>query len=177
MTPCAAANCERSRRSGEYCNAHYLRDRKGSPMDTPLRAKRPRGAPGIRDALGRKLCVMCLSWWPESGFPKRSNTPDGLYPYCKPCACDATSKQKFGISREEVSALAETQGGCLGCRTTAARWVVDHDRSCCSSDASCGSCIRGVPCPTCNSALGLARDNPETLRRLADYLERVPSKS
>lgn len=32
--------------------------------------------------------------------------------------------------------------------------------------------FRGWLCGNCNSALGMARDNPDTLRKLADYLEK-----
>ena len=34
--------------------------------------------------------------------------------------------------------------------------------------------IRGVLCDRCNRALGYLRDNPDLLRRAADYLERPP---
>ena len=34
--------------------------------------------------------------------------------------------------------------------------------------------IRGVLCDRCNLALGYLRDNPDLLRRAADYLERPP---
>lgn len=32
--------------------------------------------------------------------------------------------------------------------------VVDHDHACCSGDRSCGQCIRGMLCGSCNMGLG-----------------------
>lgn len=51
--------------------------------------------------------------------------------------------------------------------------VVDHDHQCCPSDSlSCGKCVRGLLCYYCNWAAGQLRDNPDTARSLANYLER-----
>ena len=44
--------------------------------------------------------------------------------------------------------------------------AVDHDHD--------TGRIRGVLCDRCNRALGYLRDNPDLLRRAADYLERPP---
>ena len=43
------------------------------------------------------------------------------------------------------------------------RLVVDH----CHTDKG----VRGLLCQGCNMALGSAKDNPETLRNLANYLD------
>lgn len=50
--------------------------------------------------------------------------------------------------------------------------VVDHDHNCCPEKGSCGQCVRGILCSGCNTALGLVKDDPARLRRLAEYLER-----
>jgi len=34
------------------------------------------------------------------------------------------------------------------------RLAVDHDRRCCSGDRSCGRCVRGLLCSSCNAKLG-----------------------
>jgi hypothetical protein len=49
---------------------------------------------------------------------------------------------------------------------------LDHDHACCSSLPTCGQCNRGLLCDRCNRGIGFLQDNPATLRRLADYLER-----
>lgn len=84
---------------------------------------------------------------------------------------------RYKVSRVDYDAMWANQDGlCAGCGTgllTLNRAPhVDHDHSCCSGKIACGKCVRGLLCSRCNIVLGQARDNPDTLRRLADYLER-----
>jgi hypothetical protein len=52
--------------------------------------------------------------------------------------------------------------------------VVDHDHQCCPVDRySCGKCVRGLICRTCNMAAGLVYESSETARSLAAYLEKL----
>jgi hypothetical protein len=51
--------------------------------------------------------------------------------------------------------------------------AVDHDHSHCSPGSSCAFCRRGLACSNCNTAIGMAGDDPERLRILADNLERA----
>lgn len=75
----------------------------------------------------------------------------------------------YGISAEEYDTLLAAQGGvCAICGTD--EWPgkdnaphVDH---CHSSKA-----VRGILCGPCNNGLGNFRDEPERLRRAAEYLE------
>lgn len=80
--------------------------------------------------------------------------------------------KKFGVSQEEYDAQLELQQGkCPCCGRTreedienrGRRWPVDHDHE--TDD------VRGILCWLCNLALGAVRDEPDTLRRLADYVE------
>lgn len=47
---------------------------------------------------------------------------------------------------------------------------IDHDHRC-DKVHSCASCRRGIACPSCNSLIGYANDDPVLLRRIADNLE------
>ena len=67
---------------------------------------------------------------------------------------------RMGITKEEYDALFEAQGGkCAGCLT------VPKDRLCIDHDHADGR-VRALLCRSCNSALGLVKDNADTLRRL-----------
>ena len=50
---------------------------------------------------------------------------------------------------------------------------LDHDHRCCSYARSCERCRRGLACDGCNRLIGLARDDPNRLRLIADNLERA----
>jgi len=75
---------------------------------------------------------------------------------------------------EERAAILVAQGGCCylcGEELAAEKAHVDHDHSCCGPNRSCRACRRGLACEQCNRAIGLARDDPARLRRMADALE------
>src|SRR5258708_4523220 len=58
---------------------------------------------------------------------------------------------------------------------------VDHDHTCCPSDKahsqSCRYCRRGLTHQACNQIWGLAHEDPELLRVLADQGERVGAET
>ena len=91
---------------------------------------------------------------------------------------EAKLRSKYGLTEETLATMLAAQGGrCAICGTTEpggiGTWQVDHDHSCCPSRrVTCGGkCIRGLLCQRCNVGLGQFRDNAETLRVAADYLE------
>ena len=49
---------------------------------------------------------------------------------------------------------------------------VDHDHSCCSSDVTCGNCIRGILCNNCNNGLGKFKDDSNLLYKAIEYLNK-----
>lgn len=83
---------------------------------------------------------------------------------------------KFRITRRTYNELLAAQDGkCKICGTEDPGdrlFSVDHDHSCCPKDRmTCGKCIRGLLCPTCNTMLGMAKDRADVLRAAATYLE------
>jgi hypothetical protein len=70
----------------------------------------------------------------------------------------ANLRNRYHLTPEEYDArLAEQDGRCAICRekcATGRRLAVDHDRKCCPGKTSCGKCIRGLLCYTCNVRLG-----------------------
>ena len=77
---------------------------------------------------------------------------------------------------QDWAAMWEAQDGrcyLCGCGLADVRVIVEHDHSCCPGDKSCRLCRRGLACNDCNIAIGLAGDDPDRLRRMADNLEAV----
>jgi len=54
---------------------------------------------------------------------------------------------------------------------------IDHDHACCSGNQSCGKCVRGLLCSSCNRALGLFGDDPSVLQAAITYLEQFATRS
>lgn len=82
---------------------------------------------------------------------------------------------KYGITAERHAELLEAQGGGCGiCGTTEpggrGSFHVDHDHACCPGIRSCGTCIRGLLCAACNTALGGFKDDPKRLLAAVAYL-------
>ncbi|MGH9460378.1 MAG: endonuclease domain-containing protein [Vicinamibacteria bacterium] len=64
-------------------------------------------------------------------------------------------RSRFKITAAQYQALLEAQGGCALCgkdkNAQARRLHIDHDHGCCPRKRSCGKCIRGLLCNSCNS--------------------------
>jgi len=84
-------------------------------------------------------------------------------------ALAADRLRKFGVTKEQVEALVERQGGaCAICKARLSELPrkhvhVDH----CHATGQ----VRGVLCHYCNVVLGCVKDSPERLRSAAAYLE------
>lgn len=75
-------------------------------------------------------------------------------------------RKLYGVSPEDVQRMITAQGGrCLGCDG-----VLSNLKPCVDHDHKTGK-IRGILCHSCNSGLGLLKDNIATLRRLTRYLD------
>ncbi len=55
--------------------------------------------------------------------------------------------------------------------------AIDHDRSCCPGDRSCGKCLRGLIRRNLNVALGMFGDDPDLLEAAAAYIRRHHAKA
>jgi len=77
-------------------------------------------------------------------------------------------RRYYGITVEEYEAFfavrfAEQEGACAACGEVPEKLHVDHDDS-------TGE-LRALLCPNCNMALGLLKEDPDLLRRLALYAD------
>jgi hypothetical protein len=120
--------------------------------------KRPDVAPE-----GTKWCERCQEFRPNTSFK------DGAY--CIPCqrsyAAARRLMTRYGLTWDDYDRLFRAQGercAICGGRPRRAMLAVDEDHK-------TGE-IRGLLCSRCNhDLLGTAHDDPEILRRAADYLE------
>lgn len=87
-------------------------------------------------------------------------------------------KKRFKLTTEEHEKIFDDQGRkCAGCGSLESGeptgyWHTDHDHACCPGRRrTCGKCIRGILCRSCNLTLGNAKDSVTRLRSLANYLE------
>lgn len=73
-------------------------------------------------------------------------------------------QERYGLQWWVFDLILKSQDGkCAGCYALLGdKLFVDHDHT--------TGQVRGLLCNACNSILGMAKDNPQTLRTLADYL-------
>ena len=84
----------------------------------------------------------------------------------------------YNITGQQYWKLYEAQGGhCAFCPRTGTkkRLSIDHDHACCKGPTSCGKCVRGLLCSTCNSYLGHIRDRAEVGLMIHQYLVTPPA--
>lgn len=148
-----------------------------------------------------KTCTKCQEEKPLTEFSSRGGKLSHLYKsWCKTCMLEArqawavknkqhlnswrrnnweVSNRRFkrhGTTREAYDELYEfQQGACALCGEVDEKLVwlcIDHDHS--------TGKVRGLLCPNCNRGVGLLKDDPNLLRRAADYIEfhkpRLPSE-
>ena len=137
----------------------------------------PRGGPKRIDPdRPSKTCHACKRDKPVTEFNRCRSRTDGRAATCKACWGEvnrnATLQRKYGITAAEYDAILAAQSGCCaicGLPETLTRsdrtmkLAVDHDHA--------TNAVRGLLCADCNNGLGRFRDDPELLRRAADYLE------
>lgn len=129
--------------------------------------------PDKRMKLGRQShCKKCARQWHHErpDYVRRKNEEwrknNPTY------ALDWKRKKEHGLTPNDVAELREKQGGrCAGCLRAFGdqlRENVDH----CHATGK----VRGLLCNCCNVSAGRLRDNPETLRRLATYIEQAEAE-
>jgi hypothetical protein len=115
-------------------------------------------------ANGQKACAACRVIKPIAEFREYNGKP---YSYCMQCHSESRLKQ-FGLTLADyVHLWARQRGLCAGCGATMTPGLhahVDHNHG-------TGE-VRALLCRGCNHAIGNALENPDTLRKLARYLER-----
>lgn len=143
---CRWEGCRENSYVKGFCNAHYQADRKGGYVE--LKECFIPGCDRVLGLRGARACKKHMQFmW------------------------------RYSLSDERASGLFEAYGcGNGGCGSVEDLHL-DHDHSCCdkgkygtSHKVSCGECVRGWLCRSCNWALGLMQESPGRIQGLLDYL-------
>lgn len=176
---CTALHCRSKVRSSgaEWCELHYGRIRRNGDTTTvrlrvangschycggeaprkkvfcsdPCRRRDRVGVP-----VGDRLCAVCRMALPDDGRSDKI--------YCSlECSATAATARRYGLTARELASIREAQAGrCAVCKAPDERLFVDHNHS--------SGSVRGLLCGTCNSGIGMLKDNPEVLEAAATYL-------
>lgn len=124
-----------------------------------------------------KVCKGCKKVKDGAEFRKNSVSKDGLENFCLLCERDRYLRKHYNLTLDKYLEMLEGQsGGCAICSKTPeenGRWLaVDHDHECCSSKShSCGKCVRGLLCVSCNAAIAWFKDDENVLVLAAEYIK------
>lgn len=114
---------------------------------------------GTRRYTANRNCVECTN---TKARQWQKDNPDKL----KEVWRKQNLRKKFDLTPEQYESMLEQQnGGCAICGKPPGtrRLAVDHDHK--------TGAVRALLCGNCNHVLGNGQDNPNLLRKAADYLE------
>jgi len=125
-----------------------------------------------RKVQGTKIhCRKCEQYLPKSSFWSKNT-------YCKECMVligHIRNIRRYGLTRDDYVDMEKSQNGvCKICGEPEKyknRLSIDHDHLCCPGYGSCGKCIRGLLCSSCNRILGQVNDSIELLQKMTEYLK------
>lgn len=82
-------------------------------------------------------------------------------------------KNTYSLTKEQYLSILESQNyGCAICEAKNKKFYVDHDHSCCPTEVSCGSCVRGLLCQKCNMFMHYVDEYLEHLDKAIKYGQR-----
>ena len=119
---------------------------------------------------GRAKCKDCLAEYQRKYLESNPDKAEANRKSQQARDAARSKGSRHGLSEEQYTELYERFNGlCWSCRFRKID-VVDHDHACCPGRFSCGKCVRGLLCVSCNTALGLVGDNLNGVLSLARYL-------
>ena len=160
---CSVESCGNKHHSHGFCTGHRKRASLGQDLHAPLRARyRDDDQCSVegctRSPKARGLCGMhYLNQLNEQGYARNRSLV-----------------LKYGITLSDLREMLGVQDylcAICGDLITERTSHVDHDHVCCDGPNTCGKCLRGVLCPSCNMGLGLFKDSIENLQKAVNYLD------
>lgn len=134
-----------------------------SPCDLSNQTALDKRSSALRGTM--KTCKKCKQEKAESEFSKRKSSSDGYQSYCKDCMKASVDylMLTYGLTAEQYKGMYDAQGGkCAICKKKSNKLFVDHNHK--------SGKVRALLCHRCNTGIGYFSDNPETLRRAANYV-------
>ena len=149
-----------------------------------------------------KICSLCKKEKDLTEFSKNVSRKSGLCERCKTCSSSITkawykdNKVRHNLWRENNIDLCKTHHKKSNLKINFGLTIEDYNAILICQDYKCLICdktpeengralpvdhnhetgdIRGLLCDCCNRGIGLLKDNPETLRKAAKYLEKYIS--
>ena len=153
------------------CTAHRQRQLRGAVVDVPIRIYNPgRGCSTEGCNKSHHAHGMCADCFRRSLRGNRALNQACAHcgalmeasarrRYCVNCSPPGDTAARvmlrnYNFSRAEYNALLAKQSGvCAMVLCGRPAKVIDHDHVCCPGKKTCGKCIRGLLCVTCNSWL------------------------
>jgi hypothetical protein len=140
---------------------------------------------------GYKRCCKCKANKLTDEFYRNKSNPDGFHHYCKSCSKEAIAKsnkkhpeskkrrirknylkRKYGLTPYQYELrFIQQEGKCAICEQEMNPAYVDHDRTCCPGNESCGKCVRALLCSNCNKGMGYFQGDINLLVAATNYLK------
>jgi hypothetical protein len=185
---CKIDGCSNKVRVRNLCGRHWNAEQYGMCVNscpTPASSKKgicpncmKRGGAPTRHNIGSVVnndkqfwCVMCKEVKP---IEDRSSHKNRCNVHQAQLRRESWLRRTYNITIDDYNRMSVD--GCNSCGDKPKVLMVDHDHSCCGGNKSCGACVRGVLCGSCNSGIGHAKDDPSRLRKMAGYLEKSTMK-
>jgi hypothetical protein len=105
----------------------------------------------------------------ESYHRRRAEEPERM----KVLARRNYVKTMYNVDAATMESKLKSQGNkCDVCGDNLTVPFVDHNHACCPGGKSCGKCVRGLLCRSCNMLLGFAKDDIDILTLAVKYLRK-----
>ena len=182
---CSVKNCGKPVRSKGLCHNHYEQERYHSARSAKFQSRITVKECAWEDCTA--LFVICAAKGNSRQKYCEDHQFDAITAVKRRAHTTETARRakrrerlkRFNLTIEDYDRLLEQQDGrCAVCGTADPstprfkNFSVDHDHACCPGDGSCGKCIRGLLCLTCNRVLGMVNDDRARLRAMVAYLDK-----